>query len=63
MLHEVAKQLHSLQSDAPEGIKVFMNEGDLTDIQANIEGPGTLYVLFIRCLLFLMNECKFIKII
>jgi len=44
VLHEVAKQLHSLQSDAPEGIKVFMNEGDLTDIQANIEGPaGTPY--------------------
>jgi len=44
VLREVAKQLHSLQSDAPEGIKVFMNEGDLTDIQASIEGPaGTPY--------------------
>ena len=40
VLREVAKQLHTLQSDAPEGIKVFMNEGDLTDIQASIEGPG-----------------------
>jgi len=44
VLREVAKQLHSLQSEAPEGIKVFLNEGDLTDIQANIEGPaGTPY--------------------
>ena len=37
----VAKQLHSLQSEPPEGIKVFINDGDLTDIQATIEGPCT----------------------
>lgn len=40
MLREVAKQLYSLQTDAPEGIKIFINEDDLTDIQASIEGPG-----------------------
>ena len=39
MLRAVAKQLHVLQTEPPEGIKVFMNEGDLTDIQATIEGP------------------------
>jgi len=44
VLRVVAKQLHSLQSEPPEGIKVFINDGDLTDIQATIEGPsGTPY--------------------
>ncbi|XP_066923534.1 ubiquitin-conjugating enzyme E2 S-like [Clytia hemisphaerica] len=44
VLRTVAKQLHVLQSEPPEGIKIFMNEGDLTDIQASIEGPlGTPY--------------------
>lgn len=44
VLREVAKQLHSLQADTPEGMKIFVNEGDLTDIQASIEGPaGTPY--------------------
>nr|XP_047143888.1 ubiquitin-conjugating enzyme E2 S isoform X2 [Hydra vulgaris] len=39
ILRDVAKQLHSLQSNPPEGIKIFINEGDLTDIHATIEGP------------------------
>jgi len=44
VLRAVAKQLHELQSEPPEGIKVFINEGDLTDIQASIDGPaGTPY--------------------
>ena len=30
-----------LAEDPPEGIKVFVNEDDITDIQATIEGPGT----------------------
>lgn len=42
VLREVAKQLHVLQTEAPEGIKIFVNEGDMTDIQASIEGPGKL---------------------
>ena len=40
MLRAVAKELHELQSEPPEGIKVLLNEADLTDIQASIEGPG-----------------------
>lgn len=44
VLRGVAKQLQALQADPPEGIKIFLNEGDLTDIQATIEGPaGTPY--------------------
>ena len=44
MLRQVAKELSSLQSEPPEGITVVMNEGDLTDIQASIQGPGMLFM-------------------
>lgn len=44
IIKQVAKELTSLSSDPPEGIKVFTNEEDITDIQATIEGPaGTPY--------------------
>ncbi|CAH1795575.1 unnamed protein product, partial [Owenia fusiformis] len=44
MIRQVAKELTELQSDPPEGIKVYPNEEDITDIQATIEGPaGTPY--------------------
>ncbi|XP_065065732.1 ubiquitin-conjugating enzyme E2 S-like [Rhopilema esculentum] len=43
-LKQVAKELQKLQKDPPEGIKVIVNDSDLTDIQALIEGPaGTPY--------------------
>lgn len=45
IIRQVAKELADLTSDPPEGIKVFINEDDVTDIQAIIEGPaGTPYV-------------------
>ncbi|XP_068671681.1 ubiquitin-conjugating enzyme E2 S-like [Montipora capricornis] len=44
IIKQVAKELTNLSSDPPEGIKVFTNEEDVTDIQATIEGPaGTPY--------------------
>ncbi|KAL9957082.1 hypothetical protein ACROYT_G038673 [Oculina patagonica] len=44
IIKQVVKELTSLSSDPPEGIKVFTNEEDVTDIQATIEGPaGTPY--------------------
>lgn len=44
IIKQVAKELSILSSDPPEGIKVFTNEEDVTDIQATIEGPaGTPY--------------------
>ncbi|CAB3360184.1 Hypothetical predicted protein [Cloeon dipterum] len=40
----VWKELSSLVKEPPEGIKVYMNEEDVTDIHATIEGPaGTPY--------------------
>eukprot|EP00794_Sanderia_malayensis_P009134 gene9134-10107_t len=44
VLKQVAKELQSLQKNPPEGIKILVNDADLTDIQAVIEGPaGTPY--------------------
>jgi len=43
-IRQVAKELSDLVSDPPEGIKVFINDEDVTDIQASIDGPaGTPY--------------------
>lgn len=39
IIRQVAKELGELQKDPPEGIKIHVNEEDLTDIQASIEGP------------------------
>lgn len=39
ILRQVAKELLDLQKDPPEGIRIFMNEEDLTDIQAAVDGP------------------------
>ena len=43
IIKKVVKELTSLSSDPPEGIKVFTNEQDVTDIQATIEGPGMFF--------------------
>ncbi|XP_069463101.1 ubiquitin-conjugating enzyme E2 S [Ambystoma mexicanum] len=40
----VYKEVSTLTSDPPEGIKLFPNEEDITDVQVTIEGPeGTPY--------------------
>ncbi len=40
VIRTVTKEVVELSSSPPEGIKVYVNEEDLTDIQATIEGPG-----------------------
>lgn len=37
---QICKEVHGLVSDPPEGIKVILNEEDISDIQAIIDGPG-----------------------
>lgn len=39
ILRQVTKELMDLQKDPPEGIKIFLNEVDITDIQAVVMGP------------------------
>lgn len=41
IVRQVMREVVELSQNPPEGIKVILNEGDITDIQATIEGPGT----------------------
>lgn len=44
IIRQVSRELGELTSDPPEGIKVYINDEDITDIQGAIEGPaGTPY--------------------
>lgn len=40
IIRGVAKEMQDLVNHPPEGIKVQINEEDVTDIQAFIEGPS-----------------------
>uniref|UniRef100_A0A8C5MRU7 UBC core domain-containing protein n=1 Tax=Leptobrachium leishanense TaxID=445787 RepID=A0A8C5MRU7_9ANUR len=39
IIRQVYKEVSTLTSDPPEGIKIFPNEEDITDVQVSIEGP------------------------
>ncbi|XP_067834827.1 ubiquitin-conjugating enzyme E2 S [Heptranchias perlo] len=44
IIRQVWKEVSTLAMEPPEGIKIFTNEEDITDLQATIEGPdGTPY--------------------
>lgn len=40
IIRQVVKEMHDIHTNSPEGIKVQINESDVTDIQAVLEGPG-----------------------
>ncbi|XP_033215680.1 ubiquitin-conjugating enzyme E2 S [Belonocnema kinseyi] len=40
IIRRVAKEMNELANDPPEGIRVIINDQDITDIQAVIEGPA-----------------------
>eukprot|EP01018_Ginkgo_biloba_P035671 Gb_06919 [translate_table: standard] len=44
VVKELAKELKSLADAPPEGIRVLMNDDNLSAIYADIEGPGILIV-------------------
>ena len=48
IIRQVTKELLDLQKNPPEGIRVFMNEEDITDIHATIEGPGNFCLINTR---------------
>ena len=37
----LAKELRKLEQQPPDGIKVALNEAEITDVVAEISGPGT----------------------
>ncbi|XP_065898522.1 ubiquitin-conjugating enzyme E2 S-like [Dysidea avara] len=44
VIQKLTKELVQLQQEPPEGIKVYVNDEDVTNIEASIEGPaGTPY--------------------
>lgn len=43
VIQKLTKELMQLQQEPPEGIKIFVNEEDVTNIEASIEGPGEYY--------------------
>lgn len=63
IIRRVAKEMAELVAQTPEGIRVILNEADVTDIQAVIEGPGKIAhslfgnVFFAPCSPF-VNETK-----
>lgn len=40
IIRRVVKEMEDLVSNPPEGIKVQINDEDVTDIQAYIDGPA-----------------------
>lgn len=40
ILRSISKEVIALTQEPPEGIKVYMNHDDITDVQATINGPG-----------------------
>jgi len=45
VIQKLTKELVQLQQEPPEGIKVYVNDEDVTNIEASIEGPG-------KCLIY-----------
>lgn len=40
VIRQVSKEMKKLTTELIEGIKISVNESNLTDIQATIDGPG-----------------------
>lgn len=45
-IRQVCKEMTELYTNSLEGIKVQINEVDVTDIQAVLEGPGKLKIKY-----------------
>lgn len=43
IIRGIIKELHELANNPPEGIRVSINEADISDIQAFVEGPGIIF--------------------
>lgn len=43
VIRQISKEVKSLSTESLEGIKININEADLTDIQAYIDGPGNKF--------------------
>jgi ubiquitin-protein ligase len=48
----ITKELVEITENPLEGIKMFINDEDVTDIQAIIEGPGKFDFKVLHCIYF-----------
>lgn len=48
VIRGVVKEMQDLVSNPPEGIKVQVNDEDVTDIQAYIDGPAGIKILYYK---------------
>ncbi len=64
VIKKVFVELKDLTQNPPEGIKVIINEEDVTDVQALIDGPGN-YEFFIQIpdLIFISNESSLLIVL
>jgi len=53
IIRQVTRELTDLQKNPPEGIKVIVNEEDVTDVQATIDGPGKILSIIVHVLMTL----------
>lgn len=47
VIKQVTKELNKLVTEPLEGIKVLINDEDVTNIEAVIEGPGKQYIVLL----------------
>jgi ubiquitin-conjugating enzyme E2 S len=40
VLRELAREIKSLDTEPPEGIRIIINEDNFASVQAEIDGPG-----------------------
>ena len=55
IIRQIVKEMYEIHSDAPEGIKVQINETDVTDIQAVLDGPGELPCKLVKSIFRLLK--------
>lgn len=53
IIKRISREVIDLSENPPaEGIKMYINEEDITDIQASIEGPGRNRTVLVHVILY-----------
>lgn len=58
-IRQVIKEMHEISSNSPEGIKVQINDADVTDIQAFIQGPEGMRIA--KCMILFEIFTNFVS--
>lgn len=64
VIKRISKELLELSDSPPEGIKLFINEEDITDVQASIQGPGNnVHVCMAMSFVFVIDIISFSSVV